>query len=100
MRPADTRHHGGGLQRQQRRHDDPPAAARRCIIVPAVLGALRLAGRRRSSSTPPFGLWLLVVSIMTMFAVLVGWNALLLHRVDIDRATAERSSRIRRSTTR
>jgi diguanylate cyclase (GGDEF)-like protein len=38
-----------------------------------------------------FGFWLLVVSIMTVLAVLVGWNARLLHRSDTDRASAERT---------
>jgi diguanylate cyclase (GGDEF)-like protein len=61
------------------------------ILVPALLGGLRLVGHRAFLFDTAVGLWLLVVSIMTVFAVLVGWNAYLLHRVDIDRARAERT---------
>jgi diguanylate cyclase (GGDEF)-like protein len=60
------------------------------IIVPAVLGGLRLAGHRVLLFDSAVGLWLLMIAIMTVFALLVGWNALLLHRVDIDRARHER----------
>ena len=60
------------------------------IVVPAVLGGLRLAGHQVLLFDSAVGLWLLVIAIMTVFAVLVGWNALLLHRVDIDRARHER----------
>jgi diguanylate cyclase (GGDEF)-like protein len=60
------------------------------IVVPVVLGGLRLAGHRVLLFESAVGLWLLVISIMTVFAVLIGWNALLLHRVDIDRARHER----------
>ena len=61
------------------------------LIVPAVLGALRLGGQRLMVLDTAFGFWLLVVSIMTVLAVLVGWNAQLLLRSDIDRANAERT---------
>jgi len=61
------------------------------ILVPAFLGGLRLAGHRALLLDTAVGLWLLVVSIMTVFAVLVGWNAYLLHRADVDRARAERT---------
>jgi diguanylate cyclase (GGDEF)-like protein len=60
------------------------------LIVPAVFGALRLAGQRAEIFDTPFGLWLLVVTIMTVLAVLVGWNAHLLFRSDIDRSNAEK----------
>ena len=61
------------------------------ILVPALLGGLRLAGHKALLLDTAVGLWLLVVSIMTVFAVLVGWNAYLLHRADVDRARAERT---------
>ena len=60
------------------------------IVVPAVLGGLRLAGHQVLLFDSAVGLWLLMIAIMTVFAALVGWNALLLHRVDIDRARHER----------
>ena len=60
------------------------------IIVPGILGAMRLAGRQALIVDTAVGLWLLVVSIMTMFATLVAWNALLLYRMDRRRAAAER----------
>ena len=60
------------------------------IVVPVVLGGLRLAGHRVLVFDSAVGLWLLVISIMTVFAVLIGWSALLLHRVDIARARHER----------
>jgi diguanylate cyclase (GGDEF)-like protein len=61
------------------------------IILPAVLGWFRLAGMRAQLFDPDFGLWLLVVLIMSVFAVLIGWNGRLLFRSDIDRASAERT---------
>ena len=60
------------------------------ILVPAVLGAMRLAGRRASMMEMAVGLWLIAVTIMTVFAVLVAWNALLLYRMDVSRAASER----------
>src|SRR4051812_28338006 len=60
------------------------------IVIPAVLGALRLAGHRALLPDTAAGLWLLVVSIMTIFAMLVAWNAQLLYRMDVGRAAAER----------
>jgi diguanylate cyclase (GGDEF)-like protein len=59
------------------------------LIIPAVLGALRLAGDRAMMIDAAFGLWLLAVAIMTLFATLVGWNAHLLFRSDVDRAHAQ-----------
>jgi diguanylate cyclase (GGDEF)-like protein len=61
------------------------------ILVPALLGGLRLAGHRAFVLDTAVGLWLLVVSILTVFALLVGWNAYLLHRADVDRARAEQT---------
>jgi diguanylate cyclase (GGDEF)-like protein len=59
------------------------------LIIPAALGALRLAGDRVLMIDAAFGLWLLAVVIMTTFAVLVGWNAHLLFRSDVERAHAQ-----------
>ena len=59
------------------------------LILPAALGALRAGGRTMPFDTP-FGLWLLVVMIMTLLAVLVAWNASLLFRSDVDRANTEK----------
>jgi diguanylate cyclase (GGDEF)-like protein len=61
------------------------------LIIPAALGGLRLAGQRATLFDTAFGLWLLVVAIMTVLALLVAWNARLLFRSDMDRATAERT---------
>jgi diguanylate cyclase (GGDEF)-like protein len=59
------------------------------ILVPGILGALRLAGHRLLLLDSAVGLWLLVVSIMTILATLVAWNALLLYRMDVSRAVTE-----------
>jgi diguanylate cyclase (GGDEF)-like protein len=59
------------------------------LVLPALLGWFRIAGTRARLFDPDFGLWLLVVLIMSVFAVLVGWNARLLFRSDIDRSKAE-----------
>jgi diguanylate cyclase (GGDEF)-like protein len=61
------------------------------LFLPAALGWIRLAGTRAKVFDADFGLWLLVVLIMSVFAVLVGWNGKLLFRSDIDRATSERT---------
>jgi diguanylate cyclase (GGDEF)-like protein len=65
------------------------------LIVPAVIGGLRLAGQRALPFDPmpfdtAFGVWLLIVIIMTVLAVLVGWNGLLLFRSDVAHANAEK----------
>ena len=60
------------------------------ILIPAALGALRLADSRVHLVDTAVMLWLLVVSIMTVFALLVAWNALLLYRMDLDRSASER----------
>src|SRR5207245_5014301 len=60
------------------------------LILPALLGWFRIAGTRARLFDPDFGLWLLVVLIMSVFTVLVGWNGRLLFRSDIDRAKAEK----------
>lgn len=61
------------------------------VIVPALLGGVRLAGQRAAVFDSAFGLWLLVVGTMTVLAVLVGWNARLLFRADIERARSEKT---------
>jgi len=60
------------------------------LLIPAALGALRLADSRVHLVDTAVMLWLLVVSIMTVFALLVAWNALLLYRMDLDRNASER----------
>jgi len=60
------------------------------IVIPGILGAMRLAGRQALIVDTAFGLWLLIVSIMTIFATVVAWNALLLYRMDLTRAASER----------
>ena len=59
------------------------------LLLPAALGALRAIGSTALPLDSPFGIWLLVVMIMTLLAVLVGWNAVLLFRADVERATTE-----------
>ena len=59
------------------------------IILPLILGWVRGAGTRAQWFDPDFGLWVLVVSIMTIFAILIGWNGRLLFRADLERANAE-----------
>ena len=61
------------------------------LVIPAALGALRMAGHSFFLLDTALGLWVLVVSIMTVLAVLVGWNALLLHRADLERARTART---------
>jgi diguanylate cyclase (GGDEF)-like protein len=60
------------------------------IVIPGILGALRLAGRQSLILDTAAGLWLLIISIMTIFAMLVAWNAMLLYRMDLGRAASER----------
>ena len=61
------------------------------LVIPAALGALRLADSRVHLLDTAFVLWLVVVSIMTVFAVLVAWNALLLYRMDLARSASEQT---------
>jgi diguanylate cyclase (GGDEF)-like protein len=61
------------------------------LVIPLALGGLHLAGQRAMIFDTAFGLWLLAVAIMTVFTVLVAWNAQLLFRSDIDRRTAEQT---------
>ena len=60
------------------------------LLLPAALGALRAIGSPALPLDTPFGMWLLVVMIMTLLTVLVGWNAVLLFRADVERATTEK----------
>jgi diguanylate cyclase (GGDEF)-like protein len=61
------------------------------LIVPAALGFIRLGGEGALHFDSAMGSWLLVVAIMTVFTVLVAWNAKLLFRSDLERAAAERT---------
>ncbi len=60
------------------------------VIVPAAIGWLRMPHLHARIVDPDFELWLLIVSIMSAFIVLVGWSGRLLHRSDVDHAEAER----------
>ncbi len=61
------------------------------ILIPAVLGWMRLAGQRAKLFDSHFGLWLLVVLIMSVLAVLVGWNGKLLYLADRNRTAVEQT---------
>jgi diguanylate cyclase (GGDEF)-like protein len=61
------------------------------LIIPLLLGGIRLGGQRTTLFETEFGIWLLVVMIMSVLAIMVGWNGKLLFRSDIDRANAERT---------
>ncbi|HLJ74037.1 MAG TPA: EAL domain-containing protein [Thermoanaerobaculia bacterium] len=61
------------------------------IILPALVGWLRIAGTRARWFDADLGLWLTILVLMTVFAVLIGWNSRLLFRADVDRAKAEKS---------
>jgi diguanylate cyclase (GGDEF)-like protein len=61
------------------------------LVVPAVLGFIQIGGRGPMHFDPAVGSWLFVVVIMTVFAVLIGWNAKLLFRSDLERAASEQT---------
>ncbi len=61
------------------------------LIVPIALGWVRHQAHHARLVDPEFELWLLVILIMTAFAILVGWNGRLLFRSDVDRANAEKT---------
>jgi diguanylate cyclase (GGDEF)-like protein len=61
------------------------------LIIPAALGWIRHQTYRARLLDPEFELWLLIILIMSLFAVLVGWNGRLLFRSDVDRAMSERT---------
>jgi diguanylate cyclase (GGDEF)-like protein len=60
------------------------------VILPAALGWIQLEAQKAQLVDPDFEMWLLVVLIMSVFAILVGWNGRLLFRADIDHANAEK----------
>ena len=61
------------------------------LILPAALGWIRHETYRARLLDPEFELWLLVILIMTVFALLAGWIGSLLFRSDIDHAESERT---------
>ena len=63
------------------------------ILVPAVLGWLRLKGQQAGLYDSEFGVALMSVSSMAIFAVLVVWSARLLDRSDVERERAEEELR-------
>ena len=63
------------------------------VLLPIVLGWLRVVGEKRGLWDTEFGTALLVIANVTMFTVLVGWNARILHRTDQKRVEAEAAVR-------
>ncbi len=59
------------------------------LLVPAILGWLSLLGQRQGWYGPVFGMSLLVVSAMVIFAALIWLNAWLLYRADRRRGLVE-----------
>jgi serine phosphatase RsbU (regulator of sigma subunit) len=59
------------------------------ILIPAALGWLRLAGQRAQLYDAEVGIALLVVLNMLSIAVLIWWNAGLIHQIDARRKKAE-----------
>lgn len=63
------------------------------IVVPIGAGWLRLQGERAGLYGFEFGLALFALANVVVFMVLIGWSARVLHRVDTERARAERALR-------
>lgn len=63
------------------------------ILVPVVLGWLRWWGEWAGLYEPELGGALFVLANMIVFAVLVGWNARLLHQSDTERRRTEEALR-------
>ena len=61
------------------------------LLIPIGLVGLQLAGQRMLIFDTAFGLWLLAVTTMTVFAALVARNAQLLYDADVHRAAAART---------
>ncbi|HYS54737.1 MAG TPA: EAL domain-containing protein [Thermoanaerobaculia bacterium] len=61
------------------------------LIIPAALGWIRHQTYSTRLVDPEFEMWLLVILLMTVFALLIGWSGRLLFRLDLDRAEAERT---------
>lgn len=58
------------------------------IAIPLVLGWLQITSERIGLFKPEFGTSVLVVLNITIFLGLIGWNARLLHRIDLQRQSA------------
>ena len=58
------------------------------ILIPAILGWLRLEGEWAELYDTELGVTVMVLSSMVIFAALVGWNAHLLYRADVERKRA------------
>ncbi len=58
------------------------------VLVPLVLGWLRLAGESAGLYGTAFGTSLLVVATIVAFTALIGWNAAVLRRLDLERIRA------------
>src|SRR5829696_3857854 len=59
------------------------------VLIPAILGGLRLLGGRRGVVGLDEGVALYAIANIVIFALLVWWNARLLHRSDVERERAE-----------
>jgi PAS domain S-box-containing protein len=59
------------------------------IALPILVGWLRLAGQRAGIYATEFGTALSAVTYIVVFAIVVYWNARLLHQADLERALAE-----------
>lgn len=59
------------------------------IALPILLGWLRVTGQRSGLYSTEFGTALSAVTYIVVFAIIVYWNARLLHQTDLGRAQAE-----------
>jgi PAS domain S-box-containing protein len=70
------------------------------VLIPAILGGLRLLGSRRGVFSFEEGVAFFAVANIIVFALLVWWNARLLHRSDVERERAEMRLKLQYTTTR
>lgn len=80
------------------RSDSPGGALLRrtlpmILLAPPILGWLRLVGERSGWFSQSIGVTLMVVAMSAGFALLVGWNSVLLNRADATRRRAEEELR-------
>ena len=59
------------------------------VSIPLLLGWLRLEGQRAGLYETEFGLSLVVVSSIVVFAIVIWWNAMLIDRAESERRRAE-----------
>ncbi|MBD2130177.1 PAS domain S-box protein [Microcoleus sp. ZQ-A2] len=58
------------------------------IAIPLILGWLRITSERMGLVQPAFGMSILIVLYISIFAGLILWNAQQLHRIDLQRQSA------------